>query len=143
MIQEAMFLFKNIQKQVTGLSMQCNSIKNFTIMGNIDTVAFNTRYTFCKISFFLSTSVEWNNLNKELRNYESYCLFRCNILNFIRSSLNTFFNYQKVIGRKFANTLRLGLTHLQKYVKALKPFLNCGMSVDFSTYFLFLFLFFS
>ena len=37
--------------------------------------------TFYKSSFFLCTTIEWNNLNQDLRNSESYTLFRSSILN--------------------------------------------------------------
>ena len=52
---------------------------------------FKTNYNFYKNSFFPSTTIEWNNFDNDLRNTESYTLFRSSILKFIRPSLNSFY----------------------------------------------------
>ena len=46
---------------------------------------------FHKNSFFPSTTIEWNNLDHDLRNTESYTLFRSSILKFITPSPNSFY----------------------------------------------------
>ena len=44
--------------------------------------------TFSK-TFFLSTIIEWNNLNPHPRKFENYSVFKNNILKFIRPSTNS------------------------------------------------------
>ena len=44
---------------------------------NIDNIPrFNVKRTFFKNSFFLSTAMEWNNLDKSIRTSESFALFK-------------------------------------------------------------------
>ena len=48
---------------------------------NIDNIPrFNVKHTFLKNSFFLSTVIEWNNVDKSIRSSESFSLFRKSIL---------------------------------------------------------------
>ena len=44
---------------------------------------FKTKQNFYKNSFFASTTIEWNNLDQDIRNSESYILFRPSILKFL------------------------------------------------------------
>ena len=75
------------------------------ITRNIDTVPlFNTRHIFYKNSFYTSTTVEWNNLDKVRRYNETFDLFRSNTVQFIRPPLNNFPNCQD-ISTKFAARL--------------------------------------
>ena len=46
---------------------------------------FKAKHNFHKNLFFPGTTIEWNNLNQDLRNSESYILFRSSILKFIYS----------------------------------------------------------
>ena len=110
------------------------------ITKNTDTVrSFNTRHTFYKMSFFLSTTVEWNNLDQELRKCESYSLFPYNILKFIRSFIS-FFNCQNIIGIKSFIRLYLSLSHLQEqafkrtFQNTFNPVSDCGMDVKSCTH---------
>ena len=110
------------------------------ITKNTDTVrSFNTRHTFYKMSFFLSTTVEWNNLDQELMKCESYSLFPYNILKFIRSFI-CFFNCQTIIGIKSFIRLYLSLSHLQEHAfkrtfqNTFNPVSDCGMDVKSCTH---------
>ena len=51
---------------------------------------FKAKHNFYEYSFFTSTTIEWNNLDQDLENSESYNLFRSSILKFIRPSPNSF-----------------------------------------------------
>ena len=82
----------------------------------IDNISwFNVKYTFFKNSIFLSTVIEWNNLDKSIRSSESFALFKKSILQFTRPSRNRTFNCHNPIGIKLITRLRLGLTHLQDH----------------------------
>ena len=103
---------------------------------------FKTNHNFYKNSFFPSTTIEWNNLDHDLRNTESYTLFRSSILKFIRPSPNSFYGCQNIMGIKLITRLRLGLSHLREhkfkhsFQDTLNPLCNCGMDVESSTHFL-------
>ena len=75
---------------------------------------FKTKHNFYKNSFFPRTTTEWNNLNHDLRNSESYILFRFSILKFIRQSPNSFYSCQNIMGIKLVTRLRPGLSHLRE-----------------------------
>ena len=98
--------------------------------------------SFYKNSFFWSTTIEWNNLHHDLRNSESYALFRSNILNFIRLSPNSFYRSQNIMGIKLIMRVRLGLSHLTEhkfkhsFQDTLHFLCNCGIDVEYSTHFL-------
>ena len=101
---------------------------------------FKTNHNFYKNSFFPSTTIEWNNLDHDLRNTESYTLFRSSILKFIRPSPNSSYGGQNIMGIKLITRLCLG--HLREhkfrhsFQDTLNPLCNCGMDVEFSTHFL-------
>ena len=103
---------------------------------------FKTNHNFYKNSFFASNTIELNNLDYDLRNTESYTLFRSSILKFIRPSPNSFYGCKNIMGIKLITRLRLGLCHLRKhkfkhsFQDTLNPPCNCGMDVESSTHFL-------
>ena len=102
---------------------------------------FKTNHNFNKNSFFPSTTIEWNNLDHDLRNTESYTLFRSSIRKFIRPSQNSFYGRQNIMGIKLVTRLQLGLSHLREhkfkhsFPDTLNPLCNCGMDVESSTQF--------
>ena len=60
-------------------------------MRNSDEIPlFNAKHNFHKNSIFSSTTIEWNNLDQDLRNSESYTLFHSSILKFIKASPKKF-----------------------------------------------------
>ena len=72
-------------------------------------------YTFFKNSFFPSTIIEWNNLDKSIRSSESLALFKKSILQLIRPTPNRAFNCHNPIGIKLITRFRLGLSHLRDH----------------------------
>ena len=103
---------------------------------------FKTKHNFYKNSFFPSTTIDWNNLDQDLRNSESYTLFRSSILKFIRPSPHSFYDCQNIMGIELVTRLYLGLSHLRehKFKHSFQDTLNllcsCGMDVESSTHFL-------
>ena len=111
--------------------------------GNSDEIPLcKTNHNFYKNSFFPSTTIEWNNPDHDLRNTESYTLFRSSILKFIRPSPNNFYDCQNIMGVKLVTRLRLALSHLREhkfkhsFQDTLNPLCNCRMDVESSTHFL-------
>ena len=80
-----------------------------------DNPFFKTRHTFFKSSFFLSTIIEWKNLDHNVRNSSSFNIFRKSILKFIRHLLIVFFNCHNPHGIKCIARLRLGLSQLREH----------------------------
>ena len=110
---------------------------------NIDNIPqFNVRHTFFRNSYFPSIVTEWNNLDKSIRNSESFSIFKKNILKFIRPSPNSIFNCHNSKGVKLLTRLRLGLSHLRdskfkhSFQYSLNPICNCGTDVETTTHYL-------
>ena len=83
---------------------------------NIDNIPqFNVRHTFFRNSYFPSIVTEWNNLDKSIRNSESFSIFKKNILKFIRPSPNSIFNCHDPKGVQLLTRLRLGSSHLRDH----------------------------
>ena len=96
------------------------------------------------ISLILSTKMERNKLDWEIKNSESVVTFKKRILSFIRPSASSTFNCHKPRGIKLLWRLRLGLSHLREhklkhsFQDSLKPFCSCGKGeVQTSSYYLF------
>ena len=106
---------------------------------------FKTKPNFYKNSFFPSTTIEWNNLNQELKNSESFTLFCYSIINFIKSPPYSFYSCQNITHIKLVIRLRLGLSNLREYKfkhsfeDTFNPLCNCGMGVGSSAQFLLLY----
>ena len=61
---------------------------------------FKTKHNFYKNLFFLSTTIEWKNLEQDFRNSGSFTLFRSSILKLIRPSPNSFYGCQNIMDIK-------------------------------------------
>ena len=110
---------------------------------NVDNIPqFNVRQTFFRNSYFPSIVTEWNNLDKSIRNSESFSIFKKNILKFIRPSPNSIFNCHNPKGVKLLRRLRLDLSHLRdhkfkhSFQDSLNPICNCGTDVETTTHYL-------
>ena len=94
------------------------------------------KHNFFKNSFFPSTINEWNNLDPNLRNAESFSVFKNNILKFIRPTPRSLFNCDNQKGMKFLTRLRLGLSHLREhkfkhnFQNCLNPLCSCGLEIE-------------
>ena len=103
---------------------------------------FNVRHTFSRNSYFPSIVTEWNNLDKSVRNSESFSIFKKNILKFIQPSPNSIFNCHNPRRVKLLTRLRLGLSHLHdhkfkhSYQDSLNPICTCETDVETTTHYL-------
>ena len=73
---------------------------------------FNAKHDYFKHCSLLSTVIEWNKLDPNIRNSEGLALFQKNVLAFIRPSANSTFECHNLNGLKLITRLRLGLSHL-------------------------------
>ena len=109
-------------------------------IGNIP--RFNVKHNFFKNSFFPSSVIEWNNLDKSIRSSENLALFKKSILQFIRPTSNRTFNCLNPIGIKLITRLRLGLSHLRdhkfkhNFLDCLNPICYCGQDIETSVHYL-------
>ena len=69
---------------------------------------FKVKHNYFKNSFFLSTVIEWNKLDLNIRNTESLTSFRSKVLKFIRPSENSIFFCNNPKGIQLLTRLRLG-----------------------------------
>ena len=103
---------------------------------------FKTNHNFFKNSFFPSTIIEWNNLNPNLRNSDTYGTFKNTILKYIRPSPNSVFKCHNPQGIKFLTRLRLGLSHLREHKfkhslqDSLNPLCKCDIEIESTSHFL-------
>ena len=77
------------------------------------TPTLTTRHTFFKNSFFPPTIIEWNKLDRGVRNSTSFNISRKGILKFVRPSANSLFNCHYPKGINSITGLRLGLSHFK------------------------------
>ena len=87
----------------------------YSTRNNVNIPLFKSNHNFFKNSFFPSTIIEWNNLDPNLRNLDSYGTLKNSILKFIRPSPNSVFECHNLQGIKFLTRLRLGLSHLREH----------------------------
>ena len=66
-------------------------------------------------SFLPFTVNEWNNLDSEIKNSDSYEMFRKKLLAFIRPVGNSMYGIYDPFGVKLINRLRLGFSHLREH----------------------------
>ena len=63
---------------------------------------FNAKHTFFKNSFFPSTVIEWNNLDKGIRSSESFAIFKNSILQFTRPTPKSLLKTSHKFLRKYS-----------------------------------------
>ena len=115
------------------ITMQCNKIP-----------AINVKHDFFKNTFSLSTMMEWNKLDWEIKSCESIVTFKKRILSFILSGHHySTFNCHNPRGIKIQSRLRLGISYLREnkfknsFQDSLNPFYSCGKSeVETSSHYL-------
>ena len=97
---------------------------------------------FLKNSFFPSTVIEWNKIDKNIRKSESLNIFKKSILEFIRPSQNRVYNCHNAKGIKLLTRLRVGLSHLcehkfkHSFQDTLNPICNCGKDIKTTSHYL-------
>ena len=101
-----------------------------------------TKQNFSKNFFFLSSIIEWNNLDPHLRKSENFSSFKSNILKFTRPSPNSVYNCHNPREICLITRLRLDLSHLREYKfkhdfqDTLNPLCSYGSDVDSTEHFL-------
>ena len=91
---------------------------------------------------FPSTIIEWNKLDPDLRNSDSFSAFKKSILNFIRPSPNSIFNCHNPKALKFITRAGLGLSHLRhhkfkdNFQDSLNPLCNYGLITETTSHYL-------
>ena len=111
--------------------------KQYSLRTSDNIPCFNTKHNFFKNSFFPSTIIEWNKLDLTLRKYDSFNIFKKEILKFIRPSSNC----HNPIGIKYITRIRLGLSHLREhkfkhsFQDSINPICNCGNDVESAIHF--------
>ena len=100
-----------------------------------------SKHNFFRNSFNPSEIIEWNRLDQDIRNAESYVLFRKHLLSFIRPEANNIFNVHNAKGINLLTRLRVDFSHLKEhkfrhnFVDAINPL--CGNFVESTTHFFF------
>ena len=100
-----------------------------------------SKHAFLKNSYIPSTIIEWNKLGQDIRNVESYALFRKYLLVFIRPEANNIFNVHNAKRIKLLTTLQLGFNHLKElkfrhsFEDAINTLCSCGNFVESTTHF--------
>ena len=74
-----------------------------------------SKHTFLKKSYIPSTIIEWNKLDQDICNAESYALFRKHLLSFIRPEANNIFNVHNAKGIKLLTRLGVGFSHITEH----------------------------
>ena len=109
---------------------------SYSTTNHVNIRMFKTNHKFFKNSFFPSAIIEWNNLDPNLRNSDTYGASKNTILEFIRPSPNNVFESHNPQGIKFLTRLRLGLIHLHEhkfkhgFQDSLNRLCKCGAEVE-------------
>ena len=110
-----------------------NTHNSFRTSDNIH--CFNTKHNHFNNSFFPSTIIEWSKLDDSLWVCDSFNVFKNEILKFIRTSSNSFYNCHNPIVIKYITRIRLGLSHLREhkfkhFQDSINPICNCCIEVE-------------
>ena len=132
-------LFKIVNNQLPSYLFDYIPRNNTMNAGNVPRI--KSKHNFLKISYIPSIIVERNKLDQDIRNAESYALFRKLVLGFIRPGPNNIFNVHNKKDIKLLTRLRIGFIHLkeQKFrhnsVDARNPLCSCGNFLESATHF--------
>ena len=105
------------------------------------------RHDFLKKSFFPSTVIEWNKIEKNIRKSESFNIFKKSILKFIPPSPNRVYNCHNPKGIKSLTRLSVGLSHLREqkfkysFQDTLNPICNCSEDIETTSHYIIFLLF--
>ena len=100
-----------------------------------------SKHNFFRNSFNPSAIIEWNRLDQDIRNAESYVLFRKHLLSFIRPEANNIFNVHNAKGINLLTRLRVDFSHLKEhkfrhnFVDAIKPLCSSRNFGESTTHF--------
>ena len=91
--------------------------------------------------FFSYTIKKWNTLSLEIRNSESYSIFKKSLLKFIRMIPNSIFSVADIYGLKLPTRPRAGLSHLRKHKSrhnfqdTINPLGSCSLEIESTSHF--------
>ena len=101
--------------------------------------SFSGQFNIWKIT--LKDFREWNKLDPEIRNAETYASFQKMLLNFIRTIENSTYKIYDLLGIKLLATLRLGFSHLfehkfrHNFAYSLNPLWFCSLEIESTLHF--------
>ena len=84
---------------------------------------------------------EWNKLSLEIRNSESYSIFKKSFLKFIRTIPNSVFSVADIYGIKLLTRLHVGLSHLREhkfrhnFQDTINPLCSCSLEIESTSHF--------
>ena len=100
------------------------------------------KYIFFQNSFFPSAVFEWNKLDLNIHNSESFNIFKKTLLNFMSPSESTVYNCYNPKGVNLLTRLRLFLAHLREhkfkhcFYDSLNPICSYCNDIETSAHFL-------
>ena len=92
-------------------------------------------------SFLPFTVNEWNKLDSDINNSDSYAIFREKLLAFIRSVGNSMYGIYDTIGVELINRLRLAFCHLREhkfrhnFADNVNPLCSCTLETEKTEHF--------
>ena len=101
-----------------------------------------TRSNFLRNSFFPSTITEWNKLDRDIHNSDSFNNFNLSLLKFVRPVANSVFDINNPYGLKLLTRLRFGFSHLRyhkfrhNFQGCINPICDCRLEIETTTHFL-------
>ena len=106
----------------------------------------NIKQIFCRFEYFANSFFpyaikEWNKLSLEIRNSESYSIFKNSWLKFIRTIPNSVFSVVNIYEIKLLTRLRVGLSHLREhkfrhnFQDAINPLCSCSLKIESTSHF--------
>ena len=93
------------------------------------------------VTFFPYTIKEWNKLSVEIRNSESFSIFKNSLLKFIRTIPNSVFYVDDIYGVKLLTRLRVDLSHLREhkfrhnFQDTINPLCSCSLEIELTSHF--------
>ena len=97
-----------------------------------------TRSNFFRNPFFPSTIIEWNQLERDIRNSDSFNVFKLSLLKFFRPAANSFFAINNPSDLKLLTILRLSHLRYHKFrynfQDSINPICDCGQEIETTTH---------
>ena len=117
-----------------------NTDRIYNTRNAADVPRIKSKHNFFKNSYIPSTIIEWNKLDQDIRNAESYALFRKHLLSFIRPEANNIFNLDNAKGVKLLTRLRVSFSNLKEqkfrhnFVDTINSLCSCGNFAESTTH---------
>ena len=124
------------------ISTRTRNTRTNTRTRNNSIPTFNCRTNCFKYSFFPSTLNGWFNIDLNIRNSESFSIFKSKLLSFICPVQTNICNIFHPKGLTFRTRLRLGLSYLNEYrfqhnfQDCLNPLCSCSLEIEDTSHYL-------